>query len=96
MIKLSRGCCGKEELDQVKEAFDYGYFGLAYKVNEFEDKLQEYIGEGRKVIAVNTGTSALHIALDSINIKYGDEVILPSFTFVATAQAISCSLLLFL
>ncbi|MBE7060502.1 MAG: DegT/DnrJ/EryC1/StrS family aminotransferase [Ruminococcaceae bacterium] len=90
MIKLSRGCCGKEELDQVKEAFDYGYFGLAYKVNEFEDKLQEYIGEGRKAIAVNTGTSALHIALDSINIKYGDEVILPSFTFVATAQAISC------
>ncbi len=89
MIKSSRGCCGEEELAQVKEAFDYGYFGLAYKVNEFEEKLKEYIGNNQEVIAVNTGTSALHIALASIGIGEGDEVILPSFTFVATAQAIS-------
>ena len=89
MIKSSRGCCGKEELEQVKEAFEYGYFGLAYKVNEFENKLGEYLGTDREIIAVNTGTSALHIALASIGIKEGDEVILPSFTFVATAQAIS-------
>ncbi len=89
MIKSSRGCCGEEELEQVKEAFDYGYFGLAYKVNEFENALSEYLGGNREVIAVNTGTSALHIALASIGIKEGDEVILPSFTFVATAQAIA-------
>lgn len=89
MIKSSRGCCGAEELAQVKEAFDYGYFGLAYKVNEFEEKLQEYLGTNRNVVAVNTGTSALHIALASIGIAEGDEVIVPSFTFVATLQAIS-------
>lgn len=89
MIKSSRGCCGEEELNQVKEAFDYGYFGLAYKVNEFEEKLQEYLGTDRSVVAVNTGTSALHIALASIGIQDGDEVIVPSFTFVATLQAIS-------
>ena len=89
MIKSSRGCCGEEELAQVKEAFDYGYFGLAFKVNEFEEKLGEYLATDREIIAVNTGTSALHIALDSIGISEGDEVILPSFTFVATAQAIS-------
>jgi perosamine synthetase len=89
MIKVSRACCGEEELAQVKEAFDYGYFGLAYKVNEFEDALKNYLGGERNVIAVNTGTSALHIALDSISIKDGDEVILPSFTFVATAQAVT-------
>ena len=89
MIKVSRGCCGEEELEQVKEAFEYGYFGLAYKVNEFEEALKGYLGSDREVIAVNTGTSALHIALDSIGIKEGDEVILPSFTFVATAQAIT-------
>ena len=89
MIKSSRGCCGEEELAQVKEAFEYGYFGLAYKVNEFETKLAEYLSTDRQVIAVNTGTSALHIALDSIGIEEGDEVILPSFTFVATAQAVS-------
>ena len=89
MIKSSRGCCGEEELAQVKEAFEYGYFGLAFKVNEFEKKLGEYLKTDREVIAVNTGTSALHIALDAIGIKEGDEVIMPSFTFVATAQAIS-------
>lgn len=89
MIKSSRGCCGEEELAQVKEAFDYGYFGLAFKVNEFEEKLGNYLQTDREVIAVNTGTSALHIALDSIGLEEGDEVILPSFTFVATAQAIS-------
>lgn len=89
MIKVSRGCCGEEELAQVKEAFEYGYFGLAYKVNEFEEELKKYLNTDREVIAVNTGTSALHIALDAIGISEGDEVILPSFTFVATAQAIS-------
>ncbi len=89
MIKSSRGCCGEEELAQVKEAFDYGYFGLAFKVNEFEEKLGKYLNTDREVIAVNTGTSALHIALDAIGVTEGDEVILPSFTFVATAQAIS-------
>ena len=89
MIKSSRGCCEKEELDQVKEAFEYGYFGLAYKVNEFEEQLKKYLNTDREVVAVNSGTNALHIALASIGVKSGDEVILPSFTFVATAQAIS-------
>lgn len=89
MIKSSRGCCGAEELAQVKEAFEYGYFGLAFKVNEFEEKLGAYLNSDRQVIAVNTGTSALHIALDALDLKEDDEVILPSFTFVATAQAVT-------
>jgi len=88
VIKSSRGCCGKEELKQVQEAFDYGYFGLAYKTNEFEQEIGKYIDTDRKVIATNTGTTALHLALDSIGISEGDEVIMPSFTFAATAQAV--------
>lgn len=88
MIKSSRGCCGAEELAQVKEAFDYGYFGLAYKVNELEEEFGKYLGTDRYVICTNTGTTALHLALDTIGIKPGDEVIMPSFTFVATAQAV--------
>ena len=43
MIKVSKACCGDEELAQVKEAFEYGYFGLAYKVAEFEQKVQDYV-----------------------------------------------------
>jgi len=89
MIKSSRGCCGEEELAQVKEAFEYGYFGLAYKVNEFEQEMAKYLGTDRYVIAASTGTNALHLALDTIGIGPGDEVIMPSFTFVATAQAVA-------
>lgn len=87
MIKVSRGCCGEEELQQVVEAFQYGYFGLAYKTNEFEQEIGRYLETDRDVITTNTGTTALHLALDTIGITEGDEVIMPSFTFVATAQA---------
>lgn len=89
MIKSSRGCCGAEELAQVKEAFEYGYFGLAYKTNEFEQEIAKYLGTDRFVITTSTGTNALHLAFDTIGIKPGDEVILPSMTFVATAQAVA-------
>lgn len=89
MIKVARGCCGQEELDEVKEAFDYGYFGLAYKTNEFETEIQKYLHTDRHVITTNTGTNALHLAFDTIGLKPGDEVIMPSFTFVATAQAVA-------
>ena len=88
MIKVSSANCGKEELEQVKEAFDYGYFGLAYKVNQFEEEVKKYLKTDRNVVAVVNGTSALRLALDSCGITKGDEVILPSFTFVATAQAV--------
>ena len=88
-MKVSRGCCGAEELAQVKEAFEYGYFGLAYKVEEFEKAIAEYLVTDRNVVATNTGTSAVHLALATLGIGEGDEVILPSFTFVATAQTIS-------
>ena len=90
MIKVSRGCLGEEELAEVKEAFDYGYFGLAYKVVEFEEELKKYLG-AEHVIATNTGTSALHLALDALGIGDGDEVIAPSLTFVSSFQAISAT-----
>ena len=75
MIKSSRGCCGAEELAEVKEAFEYGYFGLAYKTNEFEQKMAEYLETDRFVITTSTGTNALHLAMDTIGIKPGDEVL---------------------
>lgn len=88
MIRLAKGCCGEEEMRQVREAFDYGYFGLAYKSEEFEQAISAYLGTQRNVIATNTGTTALHLALDTIGVEKGDEVIMPSFTFAATAQAV--------
>lgn len=87
MIKVSQGCLGDEELAQVKEAFQYGYFGLAQKVVEFEEALKGYLGAPH-VICTNTGTAALHLALDALGIGQGDEVVVPSLTFVASFQAI--------
>lgn len=90
MIKVARGCLGAEELAAVKEAFDYGYFGLAAKVIEFEEQLGKFLG-AKQVAATNTGTSALHLALDALGIGKGDEVIVPSLTFVSSFQAISAT-----
>lgn len=90
MIKVSRGCLGEEELTAVREAFEYGYFGLAAKVLEFEEALKDYLG-ARHVVATNTGTAALHLALDALGIGRGDEVIVPSLTYVAAFQAIAAT-----
>jgi perosamine synthetase len=90
MIKVSKGCLGKEELAEVREAFDYGYFGMAYKVLEFEEALRNYLG-AKYVITTNNCTSALHIAVDALGIGKGDEVITPSLTFVGAFQAISAT-----
>lgn len=89
MIKYAQGNCGVEELQEVSEALDYGYFGMAYKVVEFETAIQKYLQSTFEIACVNTGTSALHLALDGIGVGVDDEVILPSFTFVATAQVVT-------
>ena len=57
------------------------------RVREFEDRFAEYIGT-KYAIAVNSGTSALHIAIAACDIGPGDEVIVPPFTFTATASAV--------
>ncbi len=90
MVKLSKGSFGEEELAEIQSAFEYGYLGLGYKVDEFEVELKKYLGS-KNVIAVNTGTSALHLSLDVLGIGLGDEVIVPSLTFVASFQAISAT-----
>ena len=87
MIKVSQGCLDEAELAAVREVFAAGYFGHSAPVVEFEQALGKYLGAAH-VVAVNTGTSALHLALDAIGIGPGDEVVVPSLTYVACFQAI--------
>ncbi|MCX5809250.1 MAG: DegT/DnrJ/EryC1/StrS aminotransferase family protein [Proteobacteria bacterium] len=87
MIQVQRPSIGDEELAEVKKVFDTGWLGMGKWVFDFENRIKEILGAGN-VVAVNTGTTALHLALDSIGLKEGDEVIVPSLTFVATIQAI--------
>jgi len=88
MIPVSKPALGIEELEAVKKVFDSAWLGLGSTVFEFEKLIGEYIGV-RHVIAVSSGTTALHIALDACGIGDGDEVIVPSLTFCATIQAIT-------
>jgi dTDP-4-amino-4,6-dideoxygalactose transaminase len=82
---------GEEEAQAVLEVIRRGpltnALGAGPKVLEFERKYAEFAGV-KHAIAVNTGTAALHTAILAVGVKPGDEVIAPSFTFVATAEAI--------
>lgn len=88
MLPVSRPSIGSEELEEVKKVFSTGWLGLGSAVFDFENAVKEYLG-AKNVIAVNTGTSALHIALDAFGVTEGDEVIVPSLTFCASVQVIT-------
>ncbi len=90
LIPVSRPSLGAEELASVKTVFDSGWLGLGAQVLGFEQALQKFLGANH-VVCTNTGTTALHLALDALGIRKGDEVIVPSFTFVATIQAITAT-----
>jgi dTDP-4-amino-4,6-dideoxygalactose transaminase len=81
------------ELDYVNEAFETNWIApLGPNVTEFEKSLQGYLfndsDKSGYVVALNTGTAALHLALLQLGVKADDEVICQSFTFAATANAI--------
>jgi dTDP-4-amino-4,6-dideoxygalactose transaminase len=71
---------------RVAEVIDRGVFILGPEVSAFERELSEYLGV-RHVIGVANGTDAITIALRALGVTAGDEVIVPSFTFYATAEA---------
>jgi dTDP-4-amino-4,6-dideoxygalactose transaminase len=78
----------KDEIQQaVTGVFESGQFVLGEEVAAFESEFARYVGAAHG-IAVNTGTSALHLALLAAGIGPGDEVITVPFTFVATVAAI--------
>ena len=80
---------GVDTIKAVTDAFDVGWLGMGASTLEFEQRIAAYLGIGeRRVLATNTGTSALHIALKLAGVGPGDEVIVPSFNFIADHQAI--------
>ncbi len=87
-IRLSKSVVGLLEKKALGKVIDDSYLGMGKYVEEFEHELETYIGGG-KVICVNSGTAALHLALMGIGLVSGDEVLVQSLTFVACFQAIS-------
>ena len=77
----------KEDIKMVNELIKKGaYWAGGLTIDKFEEKIAKYIGR-KYCVVFNSGTSALHAILLAYGIKPDDEVIVPSFTFIATANA---------
>lgn len=80
---------GKEQAF-IKEAFDTNWVvPLGPNVNGFEEDLKAFVGEGKEVVALSSGTAAVHLALLACGVRPGDEVIVQSFTFCASSHPIT-------
>jgi len=90
-VRLMRSVVGSDEVAALERIIQDGYLAMGAEVLAFERELEEFLGGERKVVCVNTCTAALHLALEACNIGPGDEVLVPSLTYVATFQAISAS-----
>jgi perosamine synthetase len=88
VIPVSRPSLGREEADAVARVMESGMIAQGQVVAEFERSFASYCGVNHAV-ATSNGTTALHAALLAAGIGSGDEVIVPSFTFIATATSVS-------
>jgi perosamine synthetase len=91
MIHINAPQIGKEEINAAVKVLKSGVLttglGAGPKVTEFENAFAKFV-KAKHAIAMNAGTAALHSAIVACGVRRGDEVILPSFTFVATAEVI--------
>ena len=89
MIRLSKSCLSNKEFTNVSKVLKKEFLGMGSEVKKFEDELKTFFG--RKVLCVNSGTAALHLAIQACSIKKGDEVLVPAITYLATFQAITAT-----
>ena len=74
----------------IQEAFDTNWVvPLGPNVNGFEKDLEEFVGEDKRVVALSSGTAAVHLALIACGVGPGDEVLVQSFTFCASSHPIT-------
>jgi dTDP-4-amino-4,6-dideoxygalactose transaminase len=78
------------EQKYIQEAFDTNWVApLGPNVNGFEEDLEAFVGQGKEVVALTTGTAAVHLSLIACGVEPGDEVITQSFTFCASAHPVT-------
>ena len=80
---------GEDEIEAVVEALRSGWLTTGPKVAEFESAFVQFLGDGELyAVAVNSATAGLHLALEAAGIGVGDEVLVPTWTFTATAEVV--------
>ena len=90
MIPAARPEIGQDEIDAVVRVLRSGSVVQGPEVADFEQEFGKLV-DGRACVAVNSGTSALHLSMLALGIGAGDEVVVPSFSFAATANAVAAT-----
>lgn len=88
-IPPAKPIIGDDERAAVDRVLQSGMIAQGPEVAAFEEEFAEHFVSGRHVVAVNSGTSGLHVGLLAAGVGPGDEVIVPSFTFAATGNAVA-------
>jgi dTDP-4-amino-4,6-dideoxygalactose transaminase len=87
-VPFAKPDIGEAEVAAVVDVLRSGWITTGQKAMAFEKAFQEFLDTDAQAIAVNSATAGLHLALEAIGISNGDEVILPSLTFTATAEVV--------
>jgi len=87
MIRLAIPYTDEDEIDEIRAVLASGYLTQGPKVAEFERMVAAYVG-AQYAFATSSATTALHLSLAALNIGAGDEVLIPDFTFPATANVV--------
>jgi dTDP-4-amino-4,6-dideoxygalactose transaminase len=86
-LPFSRPSITSREKDAVLEVMDSGWLTTGPRTKQFEREFAEFVGASHAV-ALNSATAALHLAMDAIGVNPGDEVIVPTWTFAASAEVV--------
>lgn len=87
IVPFFRPSISAKTIQDVSKTIKSGWLTTGPNVKDFEQKFAEYVN-AKYALALNSGTAALHLALDAIGLKRGDEVIVPTLTFAATAEVV--------
>lgn len=79
---------GEQEVSAVVEALRSGWVSSGPQVNSFEEEFAQFCGQQAIAVSVNSATAGLHLALEALGIGAGDEVLVPTWTFTATAEVV--------
>lgn len=87
-VPFHRAAVGEEEVVAVSDVLRSGWLTMGAKTFEFERQFARYVG-AKYAVAVSSCTAALHLCLDAIGLREGDEVLVPTTTFTATAEVVT-------